>query len=132
MIEDGLTKPVLDDTCPESHFSTLPLTRTTCPPRADDYLWEARQPVQRARAAFAAVPGESQALMTEGFKRYPLASSLGACSETACSQFFMFRDRRRYRAAGMGARTANFAIFSAADERLSHATSSASDSGSCC
>jgi hypothetical protein len=88
MIEDGVAKRVLDDTCPGSHF-VLCRFKDHLPATADDYLWEANSPFNKL-GRFRGSARESQALMMEGFKRYPLIE-LGEMLRNGVRQFFMFR-----------------------------------------
>lgn len=88
MIEDGVAKRVLDDTCPGSRF-ILCRFKDHLPATADDYLWEANSPFNEL-GRFRGSAKESQAIMTEGFRRYPLIEA-GAMLKNAARQFFMFR-----------------------------------------
>lgn len=88
MIEDGVAKRVLDDTCPGSHF-LLCRFKDHLPATADDYLWEPNSPFNRL-GRFRGSARESQALMMEGFERYPLVE-LSAMLRNGARQFFMFR-----------------------------------------
>jgi hypothetical protein len=88
MIEDGVAKRVLDDTCPGSHF-VLCHFKDNLPATADDYLWEPNSPFNKL-GRFRGSAKESQALMLEGFKRYPLIA-LSAMFKNGARQFFMFR-----------------------------------------
>jgi hypothetical protein len=88
MVEDGVAKRVLDDTCPRSHF-ILCRFKDHLPATADDYLWEPSSPFNKL-GRFRGSAKESQALMVEGFERYPLVE-LGAMLKNGARQFFMFR-----------------------------------------
>jgi len=88
MIEDGVAKRVLDDTCPGSHF-LLCGYKDNLPATADDYLWENPSPFNKL-GRFRGTAKESQAIMTEGFRRYPFREG-GAMLWNGVRQFLMFR-----------------------------------------
>jgi hypothetical protein len=88
MIEDGVAKRVLDDECPAAHY-VLCRYKDHLPATADDYLWESNSPFNKL-GRFRGSANESQKIMTEGFKHYPLIE-LGAMLKNGARQFFMFR-----------------------------------------
>jgi len=88
MIEDGVAKRVLDDTCPGSGY-ILCRYKDHLPATADDYLWESNSPFNKL-GRFRGSAKESQAIMIEGFKRYPF-HELGAMTWNGIRQFLMFR-----------------------------------------
>lgn len=88
MIEDGVVKRVLDDTCPGSHY-VLCRYKDNLPATADDYLWESPSPFNKL-GRFRGSAKESQSLMVEGFERYPLLEA-GQMLKNGARQFLMFR-----------------------------------------
>jgi hypothetical protein len=88
MIEDGVVKRVLDDTCPGSRY-VLCRYKDRLPATADEYLWEVASPFNKL-GRFRGSARESQAIVLEGLRRYPLLE-FGQMLKNGARQFLMFR-----------------------------------------
>jgi hypothetical protein len=88
MIEDGVAKRVLDDTCPGAGY-ILCRYKDNLPATADEYLWDSPSPFNRL-GRFRGSAKESQAIMIEGFRRYPLLE-FAQMLKNGARQFLMFR-----------------------------------------
>jgi hypothetical protein len=87
LVQDGLVKRLLDDTCPESGYR-LCAYKDNLPPTADDYVWGATSPFL-SLGGFEGSAAEYQAIIVESLKRYPWAHLRTAVASTA-RQFTSF------------------------------------------
>ncbi|HEY8699249.1 MAG TPA: hypothetical protein VIM02_16715 [Rhizomicrobium sp.] len=88
MLQDGLVKDLLNDTCPESHYA-LCAYRNALPDRADKWLWGPRTPFL-ALHRFDGTENESERIVLDSLKRYPLLN-LGLALRDSIQQFMTFR-----------------------------------------
>lgn len=88
MLQDGLVKQVLNDTCPQSHYA-LCAYRNALPDRADKWLWGPRTPFV-ALHRFNGTEEESQRIVLESLARYPLLN-IGLALRDSAEQFVTFR-----------------------------------------
>ncbi|MBV9330853.1 MAG: hypothetical protein JOZ55_04800 [Alphaproteobacteria bacterium] len=80
MLQDGLVKRVLDDTCPSAHF-TLCSYRRSLPTRADAFLWDASSPFNRLDRFYGSTR-EYDRIVVESLRRYPLANLRASAGDT--------------------------------------------------
>ncbi|MGH6872037.1 MAG: hypothetical protein ACREHE_11080 [Rhizomicrobium sp.] len=89
MMEDGLIKPVLDETCPVSGYRLCPY-RNNLPARADTFLWKTRQSPFEKLGGFNGLEAESAALVGQSLARRPL-ENLGYALGNGLLQFVWFQ-----------------------------------------
>ena len=97
LMQDGIVKRLLDDTCPQSGYQLCPYRtgcRTTPMPGCG-----ARTACSTARAALPAFPGRRKRMIVDSLRRYPLMQVKAAVYDSVL-QFFTFKHRRRHRIAG--------------------------------
>jgi hypothetical protein len=70
LVQDGIVKRLLDDSCPQSGYG-LCAYKDRLPKNADDYLWGSDSPFD-ALGGFAGTAVESTRIITESLKNYPL------------------------------------------------------------
>ncbi|HTK79589.1 MAG TPA: hypothetical protein VL286_04035 [Rhizomicrobium sp.] len=87
MLQDGLVKQVLDETCPSSHL-VLCHYRNVLPSRADDWLWGPGTPFV-AMHRFIGTERESERVVNESLARHPVAN-LAIAARDAVQQFETF------------------------------------------
>jgi len=88
MLQDGLIKRLLADTCPTTHFR-LCAFRGSLPSRADAFLWDADSPFNKLKR-FNGPVGEYQRMVDDSLERYPLAN-VGAALRDTFIQFTKIR-----------------------------------------
>lgn len=89
MMEDGLIKPVLDASCPQSHFQICAY-KDRLPSRADAWLWqETISPFHRL-GGFPKMEPEAAALVGESLSSYPFGNLVAAIKDTVI-QFVLFQ-----------------------------------------
>ena len=81
LLQDGIVKQVLDDTCPESGYR-LCAYKDVLPTSADDYLWGATSPFLNL-GGFEGSAAESRSIIADSLRRYPLAHVRTAVADTA-------------------------------------------------
>jgi len=86
---DGLIKPVLDASCPQSHYK-LCAYRNRLPTRADSWLWQLWVSPFPKLGGFAKREPEAAALVAESLQRYPMQNALMAVKD-ATLQFVWFQ-----------------------------------------
>lgn len=69
LVQDGIVKHLLDDTCPESGYRLCEY-KDDLPTSADDYLWGATSPFLRL-GGFEGGAVESRSIIAESLRRYP-------------------------------------------------------------
>lgn len=89
MMGDGLIKPVLDSSCPQTRYK-LCAYRNRLPTRADTWLWEPWVSPFEKLGGFAKREPEAAALVAESLERYPMRNALMAMKDTVL-QFFWFQ-----------------------------------------
>jgi hypothetical protein len=89
MMGDGLIKPVLEETCPQSGYKLCAYQRTL-PTRADTWLWEPWVSPFEKLGGFKKREPEAAAIVSESLKRYPLRNVLMALKDVAL-QFVWFQ-----------------------------------------
>ena len=87
LLQDGIVKRLLDDTCPGSGYR-LCAHKDNLPRTANDWLWSGDTPFWEL-GAFEGTAEESSRIIAESLKRYPLMHLKTATAATA-EQFFMF------------------------------------------
>jgi hypothetical protein len=88
LLQDGIVKRLLDDTCPASHYALCPY-KARLPQRADAYLWDNPSPFNLL-GRFKGTAPEAQRIVVDSLHRYPFAHLKAAVADTAL-QFVMFR-----------------------------------------
>jgi hypothetical protein len=88
MLQDGLIKRLLDDTCPESHFKMCAF-KDKLPDRADAFLWDANSPFNKLDRFYGPVSEYGQ-MVAASIEHYPLAN-LGAALKDTAVQFVKIR-----------------------------------------
>jgi hypothetical protein len=88
LLQDGIVKKLLDETCPDSHYK-LCAYKDRLPDRGDAWLWEKPSPFN-ALGRFQGTAVESQRIVVDSVKRYPFLQVKAALADTA-TQFVMFR-----------------------------------------
>jgi len=89
MMGDGLIKPVLEETCPQSGYK-LCAYKKTLPTRADTWLWEPWVSPFEKLGGFRKREPEAAAIVLESLRRYPLANVVMALKDVAL-QFVWFQ-----------------------------------------
>lgn len=87
LVQDGIAKRVLDDTCPGSGYK-LCAYKDNLPADSNDYLWDWRSPFQKL-GQFEGTAEESRSIISESLKHYPLLHVKMALLDTA-EQFVTF------------------------------------------
>ncbi len=88
VLQDGIVKRLLDDTCPGSHYA-LCAYKDRLPDRGDAWLWDKPSPFNLL-GRFKGTAPEAQRIVFESIKRYPFAHLKAALVDTIL-QFGMFR-----------------------------------------
>lgn len=81
MLQDGLVKRDLDETCPGSHYR-LCAYKDHLPNRADGFLWDADSPFNKLKR-FNGPMDEYRQIVADSVLRHPLANLAAALSDTA-------------------------------------------------
>jgi hypothetical protein len=89
MMGDGLIKPVLDETCPQSHYR-LCAYKKTLPTRGDTWLWEPWVSPFEKLGGFRKREPEAAAIVARSLARYPLRNVVMALKDVAL-QFVWFQ-----------------------------------------
>jgi hypothetical protein len=89
MMGDGLIKPVLDETCPQTHYK-LCAYREKLPTRADTWLWEPWVSPFERLGGFRKREPEAAAIVSQSLQRYPLRNAVMALKDAAL-QFIWFQ-----------------------------------------
>jgi hypothetical protein len=87
LVQDGIAKRVLDDTCPGSGYR-LCAYKDVLPADSNDYLWGWESPFQ-TMGGFEGTAAEARAIIVESLKRYPLLHLRTAIANTV-EQFATF------------------------------------------
>jgi hypothetical protein len=88
LMQDGIVKRLLDDTCPEAGWRLCP-HKDALPRTANDWLWGQGSPFWEL-GAFTGTEAESRRMIAESLRRYPLMHLKTAAKATA-DQFALFR-----------------------------------------
>jgi hypothetical protein len=88
LMQDGIVKRLLDDTCPQSGYYLCPY-RDRLPHNANAWLWGDNILFHR-EGGFANSQAEDQRMIVASLKRYPLMHVKAALYDSVL-QFFMFR-----------------------------------------
>ena len=88
LMQDGIVKRLLDDTCPQSGYYLCPY-RDRLPHNANAWLWGENSLFHRD-GGFAKSQDEDQRMIVESLKRYPLMHMKAALYDSVL-QFFMFK-----------------------------------------
>jgi hypothetical protein len=88
MLQDGLIRRLLNDSCATTHFK-LCAFRTTLPNRADAFLWDADSPFNKLKR-FSGPVDEYQEMVDDSLLHYPLAN-IGAALRDTLVQFSKIR-----------------------------------------
>jgi hypothetical protein len=71
LVQDGIVKRLLDDTCPQSGYR-LCAYKDSLPKLANDFLWGGESPFREQLGGFEGMADESSSIIHESLKRYPL------------------------------------------------------------
>jgi len=82
MMQDGIVKRLLDDTCPGSQYKLCDY-KDELPARADAWLWERISPFNRRLGAFKGMEKESAAIVKQSLVRYPWTNLKAALGDSA-------------------------------------------------
>src|SRR5665213_1314093 len=88
LMQDGIVKRLLDDTCPESGYS-LCANRDQLKTRADAWLW-GPDSLFRAEGGFNGSHDEETRMVLDSIRRYPLLQVMAAANDSV-RQFFTFK-----------------------------------------
>lgn len=88
MVQDGIVKRLLDETCPGSGYA-LCAHKDTLPRTANDWLWGPATPFWNL-GGFEGTAAESSRIIADSLKRYPLMQATAAIKSTML-QLFAFR-----------------------------------------
>ncbi len=88
LIQDGIIKRLLDDTCPQSHYTLCP-HKDRLPHTANSWLWGDNR-LFHAQGGFANSKGEDSRMIAESLHRYPMMHVRMALYDSVL-QFFSFR-----------------------------------------
>jgi hypothetical protein len=88
MLQDGIVKRDLDDTCPAAHY-VLCKYKDQLPDRGDAWLWQ-RTSIFNKLHRFAGTAKESERIVIDSLERYPLLQVEMAIKDTVV-QFFLVR-----------------------------------------
>lgn len=80
MLQDGLVKRDLDETCPGSHYR-LCTYKDHLPNRADAFLWDANSPFNKLKR-FNGPMDEYGRIIADSLRRHPLANLTAAVGDT--------------------------------------------------
>jgi hypothetical protein len=89
MMGDGLIKPVLDTTCPQSHYK-LCAYRERLPTRGDTWLWEPWVSPFEKLGGFKKREPEAAAIVSQSLQLYPVRNAIMAFKDVAL-QFVWFQ-----------------------------------------
>jgi hypothetical protein len=89
LMQDGIVKRLLDDTCPQSGYR-LCAYKGQLKQRADAWLWGHNSPFRSKLHGFSGTRAEDARIVMDSLKRYPWMHLKAAVKDTA-AQFFMFR-----------------------------------------
>jgi len=87
MMQDGIAKEVLDESCSQEHFA-LCRYRNVLPKRADDYLWNPKSPFTSLHR-FIGTERESERLVNESLEHHPVLN-LEMAVRDAAKQLVIF------------------------------------------
>jgi hypothetical protein len=87
LVQDGIVKRLLDDTCPTSGYKLCEF-KDNLPTSADDYLWGSASPFLRL-GGFEGSAAEAGRIIAETLRRYPWAHIASAVDNTV-QQFTSF------------------------------------------
>ncbi len=87
LLQDGIVKRLLDDTCPRSGYA-LCIHKDNLPRTANDWLWSGATPFWEM-GAFTGTEAESRRIIVDSLKRYPLMHAETALRAMA-EQFVTF------------------------------------------
>jgi len=87
LVQDGIVKRLLDDTCPASGYRLCEF-KDNLPPSADDYLWGNTSPFL-SLGGFEGSAAEASRIIAESLRRYPWAHVASAVDNTV-QQFTRF------------------------------------------
>ena len=87
LVQDGIVKQLLDDTCPESGYRLCEY-KDNLPTSADDYLWGATSPFLPL-GGFEGGAAEARSIIAESLRRYPWIHVRSALVDTV-RQFTSF------------------------------------------
>ncbi|MGQ0676141.1 MAG: hypothetical protein ACT4N4_08665 [Rhodospirillales bacterium] len=87
LLQDGIVKRLLDDTCPQSGYA-LCEHKDNLPRTANDWLWSTATPFWEM-GAFEGTEAESRRIIADSLKRYPLMH-LETAVKAAALQFALF------------------------------------------
>jgi hypothetical protein len=88
LVQDGIVKRLLDDTCPGAGYA-LCAHKDTLPTNANDWLWGPATPFWKM-GGFEGTAAESSRIIADSLKRYP-TMHLRTAVEATLEQFFAFR-----------------------------------------
>ena len=88
LMQDGIVKRLLDDTCPQSGYYLCPY-RDRLPHNANAWLW-GENSLFHKDGGFARSQDEDQRMIADSLRRYPLMQVKAAVYDSVL-QFFMFR-----------------------------------------
>jgi hypothetical protein len=89
MMQDGIVKRLMDDTCPGSHYA-LCAYKDRFPRMADEWLWTASSPFVAKLGRFPGMEKESSRIVSDSLRGYPFANIRAALFDTA-AQFVLLR-----------------------------------------
>lgn len=89
LMQDGIVKRLLDDTCPGSGYK-LCAYKGQLKQRADAWLWGRNSPFRSKLHGFSGTRAEDARIVMDSLKRYPWMHLKAAVKDSAV-QFFMFR-----------------------------------------
>lgn len=87
LLQDGIVKRLLDDTCPQSGYAMC-IHKDNLPRTANDWLWGAHSPFWEM-GDFTGTEAESHRIVVDSLKRYPLMHAETALRAMA-EQFALF------------------------------------------
>lgn len=88
LLQDGVVQPLLDDTCPGSHYALCPY-RAHLPHTAEQFLWLPYSPFNKL-GRFEGFAAQSQKMVIDMVRRYPGLVIAGTIRDTA-QQLIAFR-----------------------------------------
>jgi hypothetical protein len=89
LVQDGIVKRLLDDTCPQSGYRLCPY-KDNLPTLANNFLWGAESPFRVQLGGFEGMAAESSSIINESLKRYPFMHVKTAL-ESMLEQMVTFR-----------------------------------------
>lgn len=87
LLQDGIVKRLLDDTCPQSGYA-LCAHKDNLPPSANEWLWGSGSPFWKM-GDFTGTEAESKRIIADSLKRYP-GMHLKTASVATAEQFVTF------------------------------------------